>query len=143
MGFTPEVNQKSYDVFMYSYKSELINFVAAPIKRHLSREKSAPLEGFYEFSFFFIFEQFRRYKLLYQHPYRCRIFVEFWCLSLSHHAPIRIKVVRGFNPAGEKEQGRRDPNSYGAPSLLIRAGTPVRETGPRKSSVPGRVQTKQ
>jgi len=53
-----------------------------------------------------------------------------------HHAPIRIKVVRGFNPAGEKEQGQKDPKRFGAPSLLVRAGTPVRETGPRKSSLP-------
>jgi len=28
----------------------------APIKRHLSREKSIPLEGIYEFPFFFVFE---------------------------------------------------------------------------------------
>ena len=125
---------------MCSYQNSL---VAAPIKRHLSREKTTPIEGFYEFPFFFIFEQLRHSKLLYQHPYRCRIFEEFWCLSLLHHAPIRIKVVRVFNPAGEKEQGQRDPNTFGAPSLLVRAGPPVRKTGPRKSSVPGRVQTKQ
>jgi hypothetical protein len=30
--------------------------VAAPIKRHLSREKNAPIEGYYEFPFFFVFE---------------------------------------------------------------------------------------
>jgi hypothetical protein len=31
-------------------------YVAAPIKRHLSREKSNPIEGIYESPFFFIFE---------------------------------------------------------------------------------------
>jgi hypothetical protein len=38
-----------------------------------------------------------------------------WCLSLLHHAPIRIKVVRVVHPAGEKEQGqRKSPSFWGA-----------------------------
>jgi hypothetical protein len=83
--------------------------VAAPIKRHLSREKSSSLEGFYEFPFFFTFEEIRSSRLLLQHPYPCRIFEEFWCLSLLHHAPIRIKAVQVFKPVGEEEQGREPP----------------------------------
>ena len=51
--------------------------------------------------------QLRGFKLLCQHPYSCRIFFELWCLSLLHHAPIRIEAVRVFHPAGEKEQGHR------------------------------------
>jgi len=40
-----------------NYQQEFhLVIVAAPIKRHLSREKSNPIEGFYESSFFFIFE---------------------------------------------------------------------------------------
>jgi hypothetical protein len=61
--------------------------------------------------------------------------------SLLHHAPIRIKVVRDDHPAGSKEQGPgglRDLSQEFPCSF--EPETPVRVSGPRKSSVPGRVQ---
>ena len=65
-------------------------------------------------------------------------------LSLLYHAPIRIKVVREVHPAGSKEKGLgglRDlsqelPCSFEPETL-------VRFCGPRKTSVPGRVQKSQ
>jgi hypothetical protein len=53
-------------------------------------------------------EQREWFYLLAQHLYRCRIFFGWRCLSLLHHAPIRIKVIRDDHPAGEKEQGLGD-----------------------------------
>jgi hypothetical protein len=116
----------------HSLEPELNHFVAAPIKRHLSREKITSIEGYYEFPLFFIFEQFRRSKLLLQHPYPCRIFEGFWCLSLLHHAPIRIKVVRVFHPAGEKEQGQRDPNKFWGTFPARSSRTPCPENRTQK-----------
>jgi len=52
-----------------------------------------------------LIEQPKSGNLLGQHLYRCRIFFGWRCLSLLHHAPIRIKVIRDDHPAGEKEQG--------------------------------------
>ena len=60
--------------------------------------------------------------------------------SLLHHAPIRIKVVRENLSAGEKEQGSGDQEISPGLPLLFEPETPVRYSGPRKSSVPGRVQ---
>jgi hypothetical protein len=55
--------------------------------------------------------QRKRFFLLGQHLYSCRIFFGWRCLSLLHHAPIRIKGIGNdyhVYPAGEKEQGRGD-----------------------------------
>ena len=53
-------------------------------------------------------EQRKRFNALVQHLYPCRIFFGWRCLSLLHHAPIRIKVIRNDHSAGEKEQGLGD-----------------------------------
>ena len=61
--------------------------------------------------------------------------------SLLYHAPIRIKVIPEDHSAGEKEQGfgdLKDPSEDFPCSF--EPETPVRLSGPRKSSVPGRVQ---
>ena len=55
-----------------------------------------------------LIESRRSFNLLRQHRYPCRIFFGWRCLSLLHHAPIRIKVIRDDHPAGEKEQGLGD-----------------------------------
>jgi hypothetical protein len=61
--------------------------------------------------------------------------------SLLHHAPIRIKVVQESHPAGEKEQGPGDPRvSHGTFPAHSSRRPLSRKTGPRKTSVPGRVQ---
>ena len=61
--------------------------------------------------------------------------------SLLHHAPIRIKVVREGSPAGTKEQGPGDPRDLSRDfPCSFEPETPVRLCGPRKTSVPGRVQ---
>ena len=59
--------------------------------------------------------------------------------SLLYRAPIRIKVY-DFHRTGEKEQSCRVPFIDTRLTLLVIAGTPVHIRGPRKSSVPFRVQ---
>ena len=61
-------------------------------------------------------------------------------VSLLYHAPIRIKVVRENYPVGEKEQDHGDLQQLLNSSLLVRTRNPCPLCGPRKSSVPGRVQ---
>jgi hypothetical protein len=61
--------------------------------------------------------------------------------SLLYHAPIRIKVVREGSPAGEKEQGPGDLGGLSRSCPARSSRRPLsRKTGPRKTSVPGRVQ---
>ena len=61
--------------------------------------------------------------------------------SLLHHAPIRIKVFCEDRPAGEKEQDPGDLRDLSQDlPCSFEPETPVRYCGPRKSSVPGRVQ---
>ena len=65
----------------------------------------------------------------------------FWSqISLLYHAPIRIKVVREDPPAGEKEQNLETSAISQNVHCSFEPETPVRSCGPRKSSVPGRVQ---
>jgi hypothetical protein len=61
--------------------------------------------------------------------------------SLLHHAPIRIEVLQENLSAGSKEQGPGDlRNLFQDFPCSFEPETPVRLSGPRKSSVPGRVQ---
>ncbi len=82
----------------------------APIKRHplkgtLSRERVLHWKVSMNLpSPLILMKSHRRFNLLRQHLYPCRIFFGWRCLSLLHHAPIRIKVFRDEHPAGEKEQ---------------------------------------
>ena len=55
-----------------------------------------------------LIEQRKGFNLLGQHLYLCRIFFGWRCLSLLHHAPIRIKGIWDDYPADEKEQGLGD-----------------------------------
>ncbi len=64
-------------------------------------------------------------------------------VSLLHHAPIRIKVVQESHPAGSKEQGLEDLKDLSQDlPCSFEPETPVRFCEPRKSSVPGRVQSR-
>ena len=61
--------------------------------------------------------------------------------SLLYHAPIRIEVIQENLSAGSKEQGPGDlRNLFQDFPCSFEPETLVRLSGPRKSSVPGRVQ---
>ena len=61
--------------------------------------------------------------------------------SLLYHAPIRIKSFRTFQPMEEKGCGaERSQIPRSEATRCFSPTPPVRLCGPRKSSVPGRVQ---
>ena len=67
--------------------------------------------------------------------------VSVFVFSLLCHAPIRIKGIRVFNPLEKKVAERRGLKYLEAKQPALFPPTPpVRLRGPRKTSVPGRVQ---
>lgn len=65
-----------------------------------------------------------------------------FCFSLLYHAPIRIKGIRVFKPRRRRRVAERRGFKYleAKQPGVFSPTPPVRFCGPRKSSVPGRVQ---
>ena len=76
----------------------------------------------------------------YQHP--CRVFYRFWFLSFLY-CTMHPSGSRSFGkiiPPVRRSRGTETSNNSWNPPCSFEPETPVRFCGPRKTSVPGRVQ---